>query len=464
MSTTAKAFKADNATSWRDELRLQSRVTIPLTIAFLVELGIYLTDILVVGRLGALAFGAVGLAGAVIWELTYAGFSILMIVGVVVAHGYGAGRKEDVASGARTGILTALVISVPWMLLGWYLTDLMALTDQDPEIMAVGQEYLRAMIWHIPASFMFMALRQVVTGLSRPLVITFIMIAAVPTNLVLNIVLVFGWAGIPALGVVGAGIATALVAWIKLALLIVYIVRHPQLKEFSPFRNLHRIDFAMWRQIWRLGLPVAAVRIVEGSMFQATFLMMGAFGATALAAHNVMIGALNLSVTIAVAFGHGASVRVAQELGGGHVQASQRAGWLAEISIFTIVVPIALFLGLAPDLVSSIFLDPNDPANAATFELVRELRWIAALFALVQAAEVVITRALRGRKDTMVPMLMAGLGFWVIGIPCALLLSRTADMGPIGLWIGMVVGFGVTAALMLTRWHKLPDIKAASKS
>ncbi len=462
MSTTTGVFKAENATSWRDELRLQSRVTIPLTIAFLVELGIYFTDLLVVGRLGALPLGAVGLAGGVIWELTYAGFSVLMIVGVVVAHSYGAGRKEDVASGARAGLLTALVISVPWMLLGWYLTDIMALTDQDPEVMAVGQEYLRAMIWHIPASFMFMALRQVVTGLSRPLVITVIMIAAVPINLALNIVLVFGWAGIPALGVAGAGIATALVAWIKLALLIIYLVRHPELKEFSPFRNLHRIDFVMWLQIWRLGLPVAAVRIVEGSMFQVTLLMMGAFGATALAASTVMVGALNLSVTIAVAFGHGASVRVAQELGGGHVLASQRAGWLAEIAILTIVVPIALFLCVAPDFVTSIILDPDNPANAATFELVRELRWIAALFALVQAVEVVITRALRGRKDTMVPMLMAAAGFWAAGIPCALLLSRTAGMGPMGLWIGMTVGFGVTAALMLTRWQKLPDVKTGA--
>jgi len=214
-----------------------------------------------------------------------------MIVGVVVAHGFGAGAKEEIASGARTGLPIALVISVPWILIGWFITDLMALTDQDPEVMAVGQVYLRAMIWHLPASFMFMALRQLVTGLSRPIIITFIMIAAVPTNLVLNTVLVFGWAGFPALGVVGAGIATAVVAWVKLAVLVVYLARHPELSEFSPFRNLHRIDFAMWRQIWRLGLPVMAVRLVEGSMFLATFLLMGAFGATALAAHNVMVGA-----------------------------------------------------------------------------------------------------------------------------------------------------------------------------
>ncbi|MBT5432105.1 MAG: MATE family efflux transporter [Rhodospirillaceae bacterium] len=459
MRAATQPFKAESAKSWRDELRLQSRVTVPLAVAFLVELGIYLTDILVVGRLGALAFGAVGLAGAVMWELTYAGFSLLMIVGVVVAHGFGAGAKKEIASGARTGLLTALVISGPWILMGWFLTDIMALTDQGPEVMAVGQDYLRAMVWHLPASFMFMALRQLVTGLSRPIIITFIMIAAVPTNLVLNIVLVFGWAGSPELGVVGAGIATTVVAWAKLAVLVVYLARHSELSEFPPFRNLHRIDFAMWRQIWRLGLPVMAVRLVEGSMFQATFLLMGAFGATALAAHNVMVGALTLSVTLAVAFGHGASVRVAQELGGGHAQASQRAGWFAEGAIFVLVIPIALFICAAPDLITSIFLDPGDPANAATFELTRQLRWIAALFALVQAAEVVISRALRGRKDTMIPMLMAGAGFWLAGIPCGLLLSRTAGMGPMGLWIGMTVGFGVTAVLMLLRWQKMPEIR-----
>ncbi len=454
MNSVAPVFKAQSASSWRDEVRLQFRVTLPLAAAFLVELGIYLTDILVVGRLGSLAFGAVGLAGGLIWEFTYVGFSLLMIVGVVVAHGYGAGVKDDVATGVRMGLWIALVISIPWMALGWFLTDLMALTGQDPEVLAVGRLYLQAMIWHFPATFMFMVLRQVVTGLSKPLIITLIMVVAVPLNLLLNIMLVFGFAGLPALGVVGAGVATVAVAWLKLLALIIYIVRHPELSEFSPFGTMFRFDGAMWRQLLRLGLPVAAVRVVEGSMFQVTFLLMGNFGATALAAHNVLVGVMMFSVSLAVAFGHGASVRVAQELGGGHVAASRRAGWLAEVAVVAVVLPISVVIVLAPDLTTSIFLDPDDPANDATFVLARELRWIAALFVVVQAVEVVISRALRGRKDTFVPMFMSAVGFWLAGIPCGWLLAHEFDMGPLGLWIGMTTGFGMTAVLMLGRWRR----------
>lgn len=450
----AKPLKAEFAGNLRDEIRLQRRVTLPLLAAFLIELGIYYTDILVIGRLGSLALGGVGLAGSIMWEATYVGFSMLTVVSVIVAHGFGADRLSEVGSGVRTGLWLALAISVPWMAFGWFLPDLLLAGGQDPTVVAIGEEYLHAMIWHLPATFLFMVLRQLVTGLSRPVVITVITAAAVPANLVLNIVLVFGFLGLPAMGVAGAGWATTSVAWLKLIVMVVYIMRQSQLTAFGPFRNLGSFDPAMWKQVLRLGLPVAAVRVIEGSMAQSVTFLMGFFGASALAAHSVLTGVAMLSGSVAIGFGHGASVRVAQEFGGGRLKGSVRAGWFGLSAVTLVVAPVSLVLWLFPDAITAIVLDPGDPANAEAFALVREMRWIAGVFFLVQAGEVVLSRALRGLKDVFVPMGMSAVGFLLIGVPAAWLLAFPLEGGPDALWTGMTLGFAATGALLLLRWRR----------
>ena len=447
-------LKAEFAGNLRDEIRLQRRVTLPLLAAFLVELGIYYTDILVIGRLGTLALGGVGLAGSIMWEATYVGFSLLTVVSVIVAHGFGADRVSEVGAGVRTGLWLALAISLPWMAFGWFLPDMLDAAGQDPEVVEIGRQYLHAMIWHLPATFLFMVLRQLVTGLSRPVVITVITIAAVPTNLVLDIVLVFGFLGLPAMGVAGAGLATTIVSWLKLGVMVVYILRQPQLSAFGPFHNLLGFDPAMWKQVLRLGLPVATVRVIEGSMSQATTFFMGFFGASALAAHSVLTGVAMLSGSIAIGFGHGASVRVAQEFGGRRREGAVRAGWFGVSAVTLVVLPVSLALFLAPDAITAIVLDPGDPANAEAFALVRQMRWAAGLFFLVQAGEVVLSRALRGFKDMMVPMAMSALGFLAIGIPAGWLMAFRLDGGPDALWIGMTLGFAVTGGLLLLRWRR----------
>jgi len=340
------------------------------------------------------------------------------------------------------------------MAFGWFPPDILLAAGQEPEVVAVGRDYLHAMIWHIPATFLFMVLRQFVTGLSRPVVITVITAAAVPANLLFNVLLVFGLFGLPEMGVAGAGVATALVAWLKLGAMVIYIRGQPQLMAFAPMRQLLRFDWAMWRQLLRLGLPVAGSRVIEGSMSQATTFFMGFFGAAALAAHSVLTAGVMLCGSLAVGFGHGASVRVAQEFGGRRLKGAVRAGWFGVGAVLTTVLPAALLLFLAPDAITALILDPADPANEEAFALVRDMRWIAGVFFVVQAAEVVMSRALRGLKDMYVPMLMAALGFLVIGVPAGWLLAFPARVGPEGLWYGMTLGFAVTGVMLVLRWRR----------
>ena len=221
MSSTVQ--RAATASSMRDELRLQGRLVAPLLATYLAELGLYYIDHAIVGRLGADELAAVGLSGMVFIEVVIIGSAILSIVGVMVGNAYGAGNTEEVSRSVRVGLILAAVISIPAMVLAWFLMDLLALTGQDAVVIELGEQYTRAAVLTLPAAFSFAVLRNFVTALSRPAVITVVILLALPLNFVLDWVLVFGAFGIPGLGVRGAGYATAIVNWVMLLGLVVYI-------------------------------------------------------------------------------------------------------------------------------------------------------------------------------------------------------------------------------------------------
>ena len=292
--------------------------------------------------------------------------------------------------------------------LSWYLMELLALTGQDPRVIALGEEYVRAAVWVVPPSLGFVALRSFVVGVSRPLVITVLTVLTLPLNALFTYALVFGALGMPALGVAGAGYATSLVGWLTFVALVAYIGRHAMLREYHVFRGLMSFDHALRRRIWRLGLPVAGMTVVEGTQFQVMTLLVGLFGAVTLAAHQVVVNAVSLGFMIALGLADAAAVRVSQEMGAERPHAARRAGWIAIAGGALIGLGSAVVLWLTPELVAGVFLDLSDPANAEILEIVPVLATVGAAMAIVDLVLIVVSRCLRGLEDTVVPMVITG--------------------------------------------------------
>jgi MATE family multidrug resistance protein len=299
-------------------------------------------------------------------------------------------------------------------------------------------------------------MRNLVTALSRPAIVTFIAVVMLPLNAGLTWWFVFGGWGMPALGVAGAGWATAITTWLSLAGLATWVARVPAYRIYRPFANLLDMDRALWKRLVRLGLPVAGIRLIEGSSYQVLKIAMGLFGASALAAHHIVGSIAGLSTTLVIAIAHTSIVRVSQEMGGGRPDGARRAGWVAMGVAICLAVPVALFLWLSPDGAAFIFLDVDDPANAEALRFVSVLAAVAAPLVLVEAVQLVAARSLRGRQDTWIPMLISGLGAWLVALPVALLLAFVVDIGPAGLLWGMIAGLVVSGALLSRRWATGP--------
>ena len=451
----APTERAEVATSLGHECRLQGLLAMPLVAASLAELGIWYTDSIIVGRLGSVELAAVSLSGMLIWEIVLAGVAVVSMVAVIVGKAYGQGDAVTSRRALQQGLWVATALAPPGMLVAWFLMDALALTNQDPMVITLGEEYLHAMMWAIPALLWYAVLQHFLTGLSRPLVVTGTVWLVLPVNLALNYGLVFGEFGLPALGIAGAGYASSIVGWLMFLTLGAYMCVARAIRPYRIFHGLFTFHRDTWRQIWRLGLPTAGTWMIYGSVFQMITIFMGMFGAVALAANHIAVSVLAFQSVLAEGLGEAASVRVAQETGAGRPAAATRAGWLAIVFGGGLGLIIAACLWFNPDILAAVFLDVDDPANAEALALAGGLAQIGAVMVVFEALEIISGRCLRGIHDTYVPMWIAAFGAWGLSLPVALVLAFVLDFGPGGLWYGMTLGAVATTVLLIGRWRRM---------
>lgn len=439
----------------RGEVRSLLVIAAPLAAAYLAEIAMVITDMAIVGRLGSVQLAAVGLASDLMIEIVLFCVAIVSIVGVMVAQALGAGHAESGAHHLRQGLWVATAISVPGMLLCWNLPSLLALTGQDPQVLAFAERYLHAVVWCIPPTLWFVVLREFAAALSRPKAVMVITLAAVGLNAALVYGLVFGVAGLPELGVAGAGWASTLVCWVMFAALSWHLARGAHFRSYRLFGDWDRLDPAVCRQILVLGLPLGGVALVEGGLFAATAILMGVISATALAANQIVITVIATTFVVSMSLGEAAAIRVAYGIGAGDPAEAQRAGLLAIALGVLFMAAAASVLLAVPETLTGLFLDLGDPANREVIDLTGVLFMIAALFQVFDGVQAIASRALRGLRDTFATMWIAGLGYWGLGIPGGYLLGFVAGYGAAGLWWGLALGLSATAVLLTWRFVRL---------
>lgn len=460
---TGTPMVAPQTAGWRPEIGRTLKLALPMVAAYVAELGMWWTDQAIVGRLGADQLAAAGLAGSVMFQGLMISMGLLSIVAVLVGNAFGAGRPEGVARAVGQGLHIATALTVAVMVFTWFVPNMLALAGQPEVIVRLGGEYVRAFLFGVAPMLYFTVLRCFVAGISRPLVVSLITAAAIPLNLGVNVILVFGstvplgpWSlEIPAMGIAGAAWGSTLVNWLMLAALVADTYWMPAARPYRVFSRLFRRDRVEWRTIWRLGVPVGMLAFVEGAMFVAISLLAGLVSIATLAANQITGNIVGLTAMISIGVGEAAAVRVAQEMGAGRPASARMAGFVA----MGMGVAVALLLGapllVAPDLLAAMFLDIDDPANGEALRVVALLCAIAALFLIFDCVQIIVTRALRGLHDTVVPAWISVVGYWVLAVPMAALLAFPLGMAGPGLWLGMAAGLAVAAIWLCLRFNRL---------
>jgi len=437
------------------EIQAFLKIAIPMAAAYLAEYAMFITTKMVVGKLGYQQLAAVGIAGDLSFEVLVILMGLLSIIGVLAAQAEGAGNKSKVGQSVRQGLLVASAIGIPAMILVWNLDLVLRATRQDPTVIELAIPYLQGLCGFVLPVLWFSVFRSFVAALAQPLVVMVITVLAVFLNYLLTIWFVHGGLGVAAMGLFGAGLATTTVSWLMFICLTLYIFRKPGLRGYGIFKSNWRFDWPVWAEIMRLGVPVAALVFLEAGLFVAASILSGVIGAKTLAAYEVVISWAGIPFVIALGMAEATMILVAHAVGRKQLLAVRRAGYLgmalgAGFLTLLVIVP----LGLAEQIIS-IFIAPDDPGFGEVSRLATQFLMIVAIFQVFDGLQAIASRALRGLKDSVVPLWMAGFGYWVLGIGGGSLLAFRFKLGGAGLWWGLAIGLCVTASLLCWRFYRL---------
>ncbi len=444
-------------TGWpalRVELRAMFALAWPLALTNLSQHAMAMTDAIILGRRSTEALAAATLGANLYWAVMALPLGAAFAAAAILARLRGAAGRGWVGRmrrGVQAGFAAALLVLAPGAVLLWQAEALLLATGQEPALAAAAGIYLRWMLWSLIPFAGFLVLRGFLAAMARPGPGLAVAVAAILLNAVLCWALVF-----PAgLDLAGAGLATLLANLAMLVGLLGLIGRDRRLRRFRLLGRWWRIDAAMLAETCRLGLPISGALLLEIGVFAAAALAMGMFGAVAVAAHAVALQLSGLTFMVPLGIAQAATARVGFLSGAGDAAGAVRAGWLAiGLAGAFMLAMAAILVGFAPALAAG-FLGAAEPEAVAARGLAAGLLTLAGVYQVADGLQAAAAGALRGLRDTRMPLLVGLFGYWCLGMPIGLGLAHWIEFGPRGLWMGLAAGLAVVAGLLLWRWQAL---------
>jgi MATE family multidrug resistance protein len=440
-----------------EELRATLALALPLAGAQLAQVMMGFVAAVMLGRLGGDALAAGGLGNGLAFTVTLVFQGMLTAVGPLAAHAIGAGEEKRVGAIIAHGLLFAAGLSAAVVFVILHLHVLLAVVGQAPSLVAATDRYLTAVVWGVPGALGYTVLRSYLSASSRTLPLMVLLVSCLCLSVALNYSLIFGHFGLPRLGIAGAGYAGATVQWVQFGALALYVALHRDGRGREILRAMLRPDRSVALPLLRLGWPIAGIFALEAGVFATAGALAGRIGTASLAAHQVAISITSIDFMVPLAFSNAATVRVALASGAGRIAAARRAGAVALSCGAGFMVIMALVLLVAPGSIIALYLDRADPANAQAVAIALNLLFITALFQVFDGTQTVAAGALRGLRDTRMPLVIATVGYWVVGFGSAWTLAFPLGFGVQGLWWGLALGLAAVAILLSLRFHHLTD-------
>ena len=428
---------------WRKEIKETLVLGIPMAGAQLSQLLMTTTDVALVGRLRGEALAAMAVGQASYGMVLSLGIGLCSAIGPLVSQAHGAENRSAMVRSVAIGSAVALLLGLLcWPLL--YQVDLLyRWLDYSPEMARLATGYTRAAALGLPFAFLFLVLKGYLDSVSRPRWPMAVAIIGILVNAAADYAFMYGYWGFPALGVTGTGLATSAVNLFMSAALLGMVWRG------EHFKAMAQAKLAEWREFLAVGFPIAGSIGVEVGLFVIGALMMGKLGTDEAAAHQIVLTCAATTFMVPLGVSFAGSTRVGQAVGRRDFEAVRPAG-LASMGVgFAFMVFTCLLFVSFPHKIVELFWDPAVEKSQAVQMFAVQLLFIAGVFQMTDGVQVTAIGALRGLKDVTIPMLIAGLSYWVVGLSAAVYLTFYTPLRHQGLWIGFVLGLS-TAAVGLT--------------
>ncbi len=431
-----------------NDIRRVVALAIPVVFAELGWMSMSVVDIIMVGRLGPAAIGAIGIGASAFYSLAVFGMGLLLGLDTLVSQAYGAGDRRDCRHSLAQGVYLALFLAVPLMCLFRAMPPLFFVLGINPLVSGLAGAFVSTLAWSTLPLLLYGAFRRYLqgTGHVRPVMVA--LVSANFVNWLFNWLLIQGHWGFPALGVVGSALSTCM-ARIYMAAVLGFCIWWFERKQPLLGSISRRPDWCRISQLLRIGLPAATQILLEIGAFGAAAVLAGRLTPEALAAHQIAINCASVSFMVPLGTASAAAVAVGHALGRREPERARRNGFIAIALGSAFMVCSAIAFLTVPKPILHVYT--NDPAVLSIG--VGLLAW-AALFQLFDGIQTIATGALRGIGNTRTPMLVNLAGYWFFGLPIGYVLCFRYRYGVYGLWCGLSLALIVIALILLRAWRR----------
>jgi MATE family multidrug resistance protein len=441
------------------ETRAMIRLAVPLALAQLAQIAMGATDTVLLGSLGRDGLAAGGLGANLFFTLSIIMTGGMIPVSIVVSNARGAGEPERIGLALRSGLVLALLASIPPMLLLWNIEPILLLIGQAPDLAHAIARYDRVLLFAAPAILILSVQRSFLAAMGRPRLVMAVALGAVVINGLSNYGLIHGAWGLPKLGYIGSCTATLVTLWGMIAAIGLEMRRTKALKSF---RLRGRIDPRMLRELAALGWPIALLIAIEIMLFSVAGLIIGRFGPTPLAAHQISMSVASVTFMVPLAISQAVNVRVGYHSGGRAPQAARLSG-LVGLALGVLFMSLAgLTMVSIPRTIAGFYIHQGQSGGVEVVDLAARLLTIGAFFQVFDGAQTIAAGALRGLRDTRIPVFIAFFGYWAIGFAIAWMLGVRGGLGAVGIWWGFAAGLASVAILLSVRFWQLSSQKIAA--
>ncbi|AIR03679.1 MULTISPECIES: MdtK family multidrug efflux MATE transporter [Cedecea] len=437
------------------EARQLLALAIPVIIAQVAQTAMGFVDTVMAGGYSATDMAAVAIGTSIWLPAILFGHGLLLALTPTVAQLNGSGRRERIAHQVRQGFWLAGMVSVLVMVVLWNAGYIIhAMHNIDPELADKAVRYLRALLWGAPGYLFFQVGRNQCEGLAKTkpgMVMGFI---GLLVNIPVNYIFIYGHFGMPELGGVGCGVATAAVYWVMFFSMLSYIKKARSMRDIKNPDDFSKPDWAVLKRLSQLGLPIALALFFEVTLFAVVALLVSPLGITDVAGHQIALNFSSLMFVLPLSLGAAVTIRVGFRLGQGSTLDAQVAARTGVGVAICLAMCTALFTVTFREHIALLYND-----NPAVVALAAHLMLLAAIYQISDSIQVIGSGVLRGYKDTRSIFFITFIAYWVLGLPSGYVLALTdwvvEPMGPAGFWIGFIVGLTSAAILMMLRMRWL---------
>lgn len=426
------------------------KLGLPVIVAQLLMMSMSFVDTVMAGNYDAPDLAAVAVGFSLFSPLLTFGSGVLMALSPIVSQNLGARRLENIGKNVRQTFWIGLLISIPAFFLLRNFGPVISLLDLDPDVHQIAIGYIQAISWGAFPLFGFLVLRYFNEGLGNTAPAMYISIIGLFFNIAGNYTLIYGNLGFPELGGVGTGVASAIVIWVMFLSVLIYTLGVRAYRRFKVFKIGRGPDIRLMYEILRLGLPIGVSSTMEVTMFAITTLLMGYIGTLAVAGHQIALNFASLTFMIPFGLSTAITIRVGLNKGRGSISRARFSG-LTGIVLSTMIMAVTcLVMFTFAENIASFY--SND---VSVIPVAVGLIYMAAIFQISDGLQVSGYGALRGLKDTKIPMYFNIAAYWLIGLPTGCLLGFVFDYGASGMWVGLIAGLTVAAVLHNIRFFRM---------